>query len=35
MTPEHIDLLAGRYPTAEVEFKMTWEHLWPDDSPPT
>ena len=35
ITPEHIDLLAGRYPTAEVEFKMTWEHLWPDDSPPT
>ena len=33
-TPEHLDLLAGRYPAAEVEFEMTWDSLWPGDSPP-
>ncbi len=31
--PEHLDLLAGRYPAAEVQFEMTWDALWPDDSP--
>ncbi len=30
---EHLDLLASRYPAAEVEFEMAWEALWPDDSP--
>ena len=33
-TPEHLDLLAGRYPAAEVQFEMAWDALWPDDSPP-
>ena len=32
-TPEHLDLLAGRYPAREVEFEMTWDALWLDDSP--
>ena len=30
---EHLDLLASRYPAAEVEFEMAWEALWPGDSP--
>ena len=33
-TSEHLDLLAGRYPVAEVEFEMSWDALWPGDSPP-
>ena len=32
-TPEHLDLLGGRYTATEVEFEMPWEALWPDDSP--
>ena len=28
-TSEHIDLAAGRYPAAEVEFEMSWDSLWP------
>ena len=32
--PEHLDLLAGRYSASEVEFEMTWDTLWPGDSPP-
>ena len=31
MTPEHIDLLSGHYPAAEVEFEMAWDELWPVD----
>ena len=30
-TPDHLDLLAGRYPAAEVEFEMSWDALWPDE----
>ena len=30
-TPEHLNLLAGRYPSAESAFDLTWEELWPDD----
>ena len=30
--PEHLDLLAGRYPSAEAEFELSWDSLWPDDS---
>ena len=33
LTPEHMDLLSGRYPAAEIEFDMTWGDLWPADSP--
>ena len=33
LTPEHIDLAAGRYPSAGAEFEMTWDALWPDDDP--
>ena len=33
-TSEHLDLLAGRYPVAEVEFEMSWDALWPGDPPP-
>ena len=29
-TPEHLDLLAGRYPAAEIDVEMSWEALWPD-----
>ena len=29
-TPEHLDLLTGRFPPAESEFEMTWDMLWPD-----
>ena len=29
-SPEHIDLLAGRYPGAETELEMTWDALWPE-----
>ena len=28
-TPEHLDLLAGRYPSAEAEFEMARDALWP------
>ena len=30
-TAQHTDLLAGRYPSAEVEFDVPWDTLWPDD----
>ena len=30
---EHLDLLAGRYPAAEVELEIAWDALWPEDSP--
>ena len=33
LTPEHLDLLAGRYPAAKVEFEMSWDALWPGDCP--
>ena len=29
-TPEHLDLLTGRFPPAESEFDMAWDTLWPD-----
>ena len=29
-TPEHLDLLTGRFPPAESEFEMGWNTLWPD-----
>lgn len=32
-TPDHVDLLAGRYPWHQVEFDLPWEALWADDSP--
>ena len=32
-TPDHLDLLAGRYSSADAEFEMAWDALWPDDSP--
>ena len=31
-TPEHLDLLTGRFPPPESEFEMAWDALW-DDSP--
>lgn len=30
-TPEHVDLLAGRYPWHPMEFEIPWDTLWPDD----
>ena len=33
MTPDHIDLMAGRYPAAQVELELSWEDLWPNDPP--
>ncbi len=33
LTPEHIDLARGRYPSAGEEFEMTWDALWPDVDP--
>ena len=30
-TPEHVNLLAGRYPWAELEFDLPWDALWPED----
>ena len=27
---EHLDLLAGRFPSAEAEFEMAWDTLWTD-----
>ena len=32
-TTEHIDLAAGRFPSAETEFEVAWDALWPDDAP--
>ena len=32
-TQEHLDLLAGHYPATGAEFEMSWDALWPDDSP--
>ena len=32
-TPEHVDLLSGRYPWHDVELDVSWETLWPDDEP--
>ena len=32
-TPEHLDLLTGRCPAAEVEFEMSWDALWHGDQP--
>ena len=29
-TPQHLDLLTGRFPPAESEFEMAWDTLWPD-----
>ena len=31
-TPEHVNLLAGRYPWTEMEFDMPWDALWGDES---
>ena len=31
-TPQHMNLLAGRYPASEIQFEMVWDALWPDDS---
>ena len=38
LTPAHMDLLAGRYPSTEMEFDVAWDELWlgeslSDDSP--
>ena len=33
-TPEHVNLLAGRYPWAEMEFDLPWDALWPGDESP-
>ena len=33
LTPDHMDLLSGRFPGTEMEFEMPWERLWPDDDP--
>ena len=33
LTPSHMDLLSGRYPSTDMEFEMPWGHLWPDDDP--
>ena len=30
-TPQHTDLMAGRFATAETEFELPWDTLWPDD----
>ena len=29
-TARHTDLLGGRYPSAQVEFEIPWDALWPD-----
>ena len=31
--PQHVDLLAGRYPAAEMEFEVSWDDLWPAETP--
>ena len=31
-TPEHVDLTAGRYPSAVAEFEVAWDALWAGDS---
>ena len=31
LTPDHIDLLSGRYPWHQAEFEVPWDTLWPDD----
>ena len=33
-TPQHLDLLAGRYPASEIQFEMAWDALWPDAGRP-
>ena len=33
-TPEHINLLRGRYPSATTEFQVPWDTLWPEDPLP-
>ena len=30
-SPDHIDLLSGRYPWHQAEFEVPWDTLWPDD----
>ena len=31
LTPQHLNLPAGRYPAAEMEFEAAWDALWPPD----
>ncbi len=33
LSPEHVDLSQGRYPSAETEFEVSWDSLWPTDGP--
>ena len=33
LTPDHMDLLSGRYPAAEMEFEVPWDALWPGYAP--
>ena len=32
-TADHLDLLAARYPSQEIEIEVPWETLWQSDSP--
>ena len=31
LTPQHLDLPAGRYPAADTGFEVAWDALWPGD----
>ena len=33
LTPDHMDLLAGRYQSTGIEFEVPWDQLWPADEP--